>query len=60
MGGGVAAVAQLAEEMAVASVLTGFGLRNDSIHGPNERLHPATWRRGIEAMTRFFAEAAAG
>ena len=35
------------------------GLTDDNIHGPNERLHLPTWERGIQAMTRFFVEAAA-
>ena len=60
MGGGIAAVSQLEEEMGVGTVLVGFGLPDSSIHGPNERLHLPTWRRGMEAITRFFVEARRG
>ncbi len=59
MGGSIGAVSMLDEEMGVATLLTGFGLPDGNIHGPNERLHLPTWRKGIEAITRFLAEAAA-
>ena len=58
MGGSVVAVSQLEAELGMVSVLTGFGLPDDSVHGPNEHLHLPTWRRGVEALTRFFVEAA--
>jgi acetylornithine deacetylase/succinyl-diaminopimelate desuccinylase-like protein len=38
----------------VESVLTGFGLPDDRVHAPNEKLHLPTWARGIEALTLFF------
>ena len=36
------------------SLLTGFGVPGDNIHGPNERIHLPTLQRGIEALVRFF------
>jgi acetylornithine deacetylase/succinyl-diaminopimelate desuccinylase-like protein len=60
MGGSIGAVSHLHEEMGVATLLTGFGAPDSNIHGPNERLHIPTWRKGIAALTRFFAEAATG
>jgi acetylornithine deacetylase/succinyl-diaminopimelate desuccinylase-like protein len=57
MGGSILAVSQLEEEMGVTTVLGGFGLPDSNIHGPDERLHLPTWRRAIEAITRFFTEA---
>ena len=57
IGGGIPVVAQLQEELGIPSILTGFGLPDDQIHGPNEKLHLPTWRRGIEAIVRFLARA---
>lgn len=57
IGGGIPVVAQLREELGIASILTGFGLPDDHIHGPNEKLHLPTWRKGIEAVIRFLERA---
>ena len=38
------------EILGVDSVLTGFGLPDDNIHSPNEKLHLPTWNKGIEAL----------
>jgi acetylornithine deacetylase/succinyl-diaminopimelate desuccinylase-like protein len=59
LGGGIPVVNQLKEELGIPSVLTGFGLPDDNIHGPNERLHLPTWRTGIQALIWFLYEAAA-
>jgi acetylornithine deacetylase/succinyl-diaminopimelate desuccinylase-like protein len=40
-------------------VLTGFGLPDDNIHGPDEHLHLPTWYTGMQALVHFFYEAAA-
>ncbi|HPH97946.1 MAG TPA: dipeptidase [Anaerolineaceae bacterium] len=53
-GGSVPVVTEMQEILNVESVLTGFGLPDDQIHGPNERLHLPTWRRGTEALVHFF------
>jgi acetylornithine deacetylase/succinyl-diaminopimelate desuccinylase-like protein len=57
IGGGIPVVAQLREELGIPSILTGFGLPDDHIHGPNEKLHLPTWRKGIEAIIRFLEQA---
>ena len=54
IGGSIPVVGHLQEKLGVESVLTGFGLPGDNIHGPNERVHLPTIRRGIEALVRFF------
>jgi acetylornithine deacetylase/succinyl-diaminopimelate desuccinylase-like protein len=36
------------------SLLTGFGLPDDNVHSPNERMHLPTWYKGVEALTHFF------
>lgn len=58
VGGGIPVVAQLREELGLPSLLTGFGLSDDNAHGPNEKLHLPTWRKGIEAIIRFLDEMA--
>jgi acetylornithine deacetylase/succinyl-diaminopimelate desuccinylase-like protein len=55
VGGGITAVAQLREELNIASLLTGFSFNDDNAHGPNEHLHLPTWRKGIQAIIRFLA-----
>jgi acetylornithine deacetylase/succinyl-diaminopimelate desuccinylase-like protein len=57
IGGGIPVVAQLQEELGIPSILTGFGLPDDHIHGPNEKLHLPTWKKGIEAVIRFLEQA---
>jgi acetylornithine deacetylase/succinyl-diaminopimelate desuccinylase-like protein len=53
-GGSVPVVGLLKKLLSVDSVLLGFGLPDDNLHAPNEKLHLPTWRRGIEAYARFF------
>ena len=53
-GGSIGVVVQLQEYIGAESILTGFGLPEDNVHSPNERLHLPTWRRGIDALIRFF------
>jgi len=37
-----------------ASILSGFGLPDDNLHAPNEKLHLPTWYRGIDVLIHFF------
>lgn len=53
-GGSVPVTADLQEILGIDSVLTGFGLPDDNIHSPNERLHLPTWEKGILALVHFF------
>jgi acetylornithine deacetylase/succinyl-diaminopimelate desuccinylase-like protein len=52
-GGSVPVVADMQEILGVDSVLSGFGLTDDNIHGPNEKLHLPTWYRGIDTLIHF-------
>ncbi len=52
-GGSVPVVAQMQDILGIESVLTGFGLPDDNLHGPNEKIHIPTFYKGIEAITRF-------
>lgn len=52
-GGSVPVVSQMRKILGIDSVLTGFGLPDDNLHAPNEKVHIPTYFRGIEAFTRF-------
>lgn len=52
-GGSVPVVSQMRKILGIESVLTGFGLPDDNLHAPNEKVHIPTYYRGIEAFTRF-------
>ena len=53
-GGGIGAVLMLKQTLGIDSVLTGFSLYDDNFHGPNEKLHLPTWRKGMTALVHFF------
>ena len=52
-GGTVPVVALIEELLGVDSLMLGFGLPSDNIHGPNEKQHLPTFYRGIETFIRF-------
>ena len=53
-GGSVPVVSDFQQILGVESVNVGFGLPSDNMHGPNEKLHLPTWRKGIAALIHFF------
>jgi acetylornithine deacetylase/succinyl-diaminopimelate desuccinylase-like protein len=53
-GGSVPIVGEMQKILGFDSVLTGFGLPEDNVHSPNERLHLDTFYKGIDALIRFF------
>jgi acetylornithine deacetylase/succinyl-diaminopimelate desuccinylase-like protein len=53
-GGSVPVVIEIQELLGIESVLTGFGLPDDNLHAPNEKLHLPTWYKGIDALIHFF------
>jgi acetylornithine deacetylase/succinyl-diaminopimelate desuccinylase-like protein len=53
-GGSVPVVADLQRLLGVDSVNSGFGLPDDNLHGPNEKLHLPTFYKGIDALIYFF------
>ncbi len=57
VGGGIGAVLMFKNTLGVDSVLTGFSLYDDNFHGPNEKLHLPTWRKGMVALVHFFHNA---
>jgi len=56
-GGSVPVVADMQEYLGIDSVLTGFGLPDDNVHSPNEKLHLPTWEKGVLALIHFFYNA---
>jgi len=53
-GGSIPVVRDMQELLGVESVISGFGLPDDNVHAPNEKMHLPTWYRGIEAFIHFF------
>lgn len=53
-GGSVPVVTYMKEHLGVESLLTGFGLPDDNLHAPNEKIHLPTWYKGIESLIQFF------
>jgi acetylornithine deacetylase/succinyl-diaminopimelate desuccinylase-like protein len=54
VGGGIGAVLMFKQTLGIDSVLTGFSLFDDNLHGPNEKLHLPAWRKGMAALVHFF------
>ncbi len=52
-GGSVPVVGDLQTTLKVESVNVGFGLPEDHIHSPNERMHVPTWEKGIDSLVHF-------
>jgi acetylornithine deacetylase/succinyl-diaminopimelate desuccinylase-like protein len=52
-GGSVPIVGMMQETLKSDSVLMGFALPDDGIHGPNEKQHLPTWYKGIDTYIRF-------
>ncbi|MFU8827268.1 MAG: dipeptidase [Brevefilum sp.] len=53
-GGSIPVATAMKNILGVDSIITGFGLPNDQIHSPNERMHLPTHLKGVEALIRFF------
>jgi acetylornithine deacetylase/succinyl-diaminopimelate desuccinylase-like protein len=54
-GGTVPVVSILQQELRLPTVLMGFGLLDDRIHAPNEKLHLPTFFKGIATSIWFLA-----
>lgn len=55
-GGSIPLVEQLHRRLKVPVVLLGFGLPDDDIHAPNEKISLPNFFRGIETVIRFLGE----
>jgi acetylornithine deacetylase/succinyl-diaminopimelate desuccinylase-like protein len=52
-GGSVPVVGVLQQKLGVDSIMLGFALPSDGIHGPNERQYLPNYFKGVEAYIRF-------
>jgi len=52
-GGSVPVVSMMQQQLGIDSIMLGFALPDDGIHGPNEKQHLPTFFKGIEAYIRF-------
>ena len=52
-GGSIPIVAAFDEFLGIPSVMMGFGLPDDNLHAPNEKMHLPNFFRGIEAVARY-------
>lgn len=53
-GGSIPIAGLFDEQLGIPSVMMGFGLPDDNLHAPNEKLHLANFFRGIEAVAGYF------
>jgi acetylornithine deacetylase/succinyl-diaminopimelate desuccinylase-like protein len=53
-GGSIPIVGLFQKSLKIPSVLAGFGLPDDRIHGPNEKLFISNYLRGIECMKEYY------
>jgi len=53
-GGSIPIISELENVLGLKSILMGFGLETDAIHGPNENYHLECFEKGIETITRFY------
>jgi len=52
-GGSIPIAGLFHELLSIPSVLAGFGLPDDNLHAPNEKLYLPNFYRGIEAIVRY-------
>lgn len=55
-GGSIPIISTFEKVLGIKSILMGFGLESNGIHGPNENCRLDIWRKGLVAVTRFHQE----
>lgn len=55
-GGSIPVVATLQKELGIETILMGFGLPDDNLHAPNEKLYLPNFYRGIETVIHFLEQ----
>lgn len=58
-GGTVPVVGMIKELLEVDTLMLGFGLPDDNLHAPNEKLHLPNYYRGIDTFIHFMSSLAA-
>lgn len=54
MGGSIPVVALFQQQLGMHSVLMGFGLPDDNLHAPNEKMSIAMFHKGVETSIVFY------
>ena len=54
-GGSIPVVSSFQRHLGIETILMGFGLPDDRLHSPNEKLDLLMFRRGMETSARFMA-----
>jgi acetylornithine deacetylase/succinyl-diaminopimelate desuccinylase-like protein len=52
-GGSIPVVALMQDALSIETILMGFGLPDDRLHSPNEKLHLPNFYRGIDTILHF-------
>ena len=52
-GGSIPIVGLFEKELGIPSVMMGFGLPDDNLHAPNEKLYLPNFFRGIDCVARY-------
>jgi len=55
-GGSIPIVGEFARHLGIPTVLAGFGLPDDGLHGPNEKFLLENFYKGILTVARFFEQ----
>ncbi|MFB3777912.1 MAG: dipeptidase [Bryobacteraceae bacterium] len=55
-GGSIPIVGEFARHLGIPTVLMGFGLPDDGLHGPNEKFRLDNYYRGIRTVAAFFEQ----
>jgi acetylornithine deacetylase/succinyl-diaminopimelate desuccinylase-like protein len=53
-GGSIPIVGLFAQALGIPSVMMGFGLPDDNIHAPNEKISISNYSRGIDSVMEYF------
>jgi acetylornithine deacetylase/succinyl-diaminopimelate desuccinylase-like protein len=53
-GGSIPIVGSFDQQLGIPSVMMGFGLPDDNLHAPNEKIYPPNVFRGVDAVKRYF------
>ena len=53
LGGSIPVVTTFQKVLGVETILMGFGLPDDRLHSPNEKLHLPNFYKGLETVLRF-------
>jgi acetylornithine deacetylase/succinyl-diaminopimelate desuccinylase-like protein len=57
-GGSIPIAGLFHQHLGIPSVLAGFGLPDDNLHAPNEKLYLPNFYRGIDAIVRYLEKLA--